>query len=93
MTVPIVHVSRVHIHKRGRHLSHCKKGVWVRVRVYLLHDDIRANGDEAMAVTVGKGVVVHLARQGVCCVLCTPGQRNRTQSNCVLIHFDEKQEG
>lgn len=64
----------------GQHLFRCKKGVCVRVGLFLLHDDIRGNGDKVMTVIMGVGVVAHLALQSTRCVVCPPGQRGSSTS-------------
>lgn len=93
MPVSRVHASKVHICKRTWLLFHCVKCVFVRIGLYLLHDDSSATGDEVTTVVVGEGVIVHLALESACCIVGTPAQRGSSHSNCVHIFLDENQDG
>lgn len=61
--------------------------------LYLLHNDICANGDDVIAFIGGQGGAEHLASQSKCCITLTPAQRVRTHSIRVPIHLDELKDG
>lgn len=73
---------RVHICRRGLHNFRCVIGVWVQVRLLILHDSTPAIADEVFAVVAGEGLVMPLALQSVSCIVCTPTQRASTNFNC-----------
>lgn len=52
------------------------KGVWTLVKLYILHDDSYANGNEVTVIIVGEGWVVHLSLQSAGGIACTAAERD-----------------
>lgn len=78
MTVPRVHTRGVQIGKSEQHLIRRVKYLWVPVTLHLLHDESCTIGNEFMAFIVDEGVVVPLALQRACGIICTTAQRVNT---------------
>lgn len=63
------------------------------MRLHLLHNDSRVNGDEVMAVIVREGVVVHLAMRSAGGIVWTRTKRKRAHSRYIHTLVDEQRDG
>lgn len=82
-------MSKDHIWKSGIYFIYREQCVWLRLKLYLLHNDSAGNDNAVFAVIMENRVVLHLALECAVCIVCTAAQRANTQSSWLRVHVGE----